>query len=55
LQNNIEHIKDIVFRAAELCEGSGLTDTLNVVDLVEDALRMNTASLARHAVPLFGV
>jgi len=53
LQNNIEHIKDIVSVQQNYAKVSGLTETLNVVDLVEDALRMNTASLARHAVPLF--
>jgi nitrogen fixation/metabolism regulation signal transduction histidine kinase len=53
LQNNIEHIKDIVSVQQSYARVSGLTETLNVVDLVEDALRMNTASLARHAVPLF--
>ena len=53
LQGNIEHIKEIVSVQQSYARVSGLTETLNVVDLVEDALRMNGASLLRHAVPVF--
>lgn len=53
LRANIEHIKDIVSVQQSYAKVSGLTETLNVVDLVEDALRMNAASLARHAVSVF--
>jgi len=52
LQTNIEHIKDIVSVQQNYARVSGLTETLNVVDLVEDALRMNGASLLRHEVRL---
>jgi len=31
---------------------SGLTESLSVVDLVEDAIRMNNAALVRHDVQL---
>ena len=45
---NIEHIKDIVMMQQSYAKVSGVTEKVNVVDLVEDALRMNSASLIRH-------
>jgi PAS domain S-box-containing protein len=50
LQKNIEHIKDIVSMQQSFAKVSGATETLQVSDLVEDALRMNSSSFARHDI-----
>jgi ligand-binding sensor domain-containing protein/signal transduction histidine kinase len=50
LQKNIEHIKDIVTMQQSYAKVSGVRETLQLADLVEDALRMNSSSLARHDV-----
>jgi len=50
LQKNIDHIKDIVAMQQKYARMAGLTETLNVTDLVEDTLRINTANLQRDAV-----
>ena len=50
LQRNIEHIKDIVAMQQSYAKISGVTETVQVSDLVEDALRMNASSLVRHDV-----
>jgi PAS domain S-box-containing protein len=53
LQKNIEHIKDIVTMQQSFAKVSGVTETLNVSELVEDALKMNASSLARHDIQIF--
>lgn len=50
IRTNIEHIKDIVAIQQNYAQVSGLTETVRVTDLVEDALRMNTGALMRHEV-----
>jgi C4-dicarboxylate-specific signal transduction histidine kinase len=50
LCKNIQHIKEIVARQQEFAKFSGVTETINVPDLIEDALRLNDASLKRHTV-----
>ena len=50
LHKNIGHIKDIVSMQQSYAKTSGVVETLSVPDLVEDALRMNAGSLARHDV-----
>jgi signal transduction histidine kinase len=50
LQKNIEHIKDIVSMQQSFAKVCGLVETARVTDLVEDALRMNASSLARHDI-----
>jgi signal transduction histidine kinase len=52
LRQNIEHIKDIVAMQQSYANISGVTETVQVRDLVEDALRMNAGALARHGVEL---
>ncbi|HEX7577426.1 MAG TPA: PAS domain-containing protein, partial [Verrucomicrobiae bacterium] len=52
LQKNIGHIKDIVTMQQGLAKGSGLKEKLQVRDLVEDALRMNASTLARHDIQI---
>ena len=50
LQQNIDHIKDIVAMQQTYAMQGGLLETLDPADLVEDALRLNTAALSRHDV-----
>jgi len=50
LRDNIEHIKEIVSMQQEYAKVSGVTELLQVADLVEDSLRMNAAALVRHGV-----
>src|SRR5207244_7771094 len=52
LRNNIEHIKDIVAMQQSYAKVSGVTETVKVAELIEDALRMNTEALVRHQVQL---
>jgi PAS domain S-box-containing protein len=52
LRKNIEHIKEIVAMQQNYAKVSGVAETLSVPDIVEDALRMNAGSLARHDVDL---
>jgi PAS domain S-box-containing protein len=52
LRKNIEHIKDIVAMQQTYARTSGMTETVAVPDLIEDALRINAGSLARHDVVL---
>ncbi len=52
LQKNIAHIKDIVAMQQSYAKTSGVVETVSVPDLVEDALRMNAGSLARHDVEI---
>ena len=52
LHKNIGHIKDIVAMQQNYAKTSGVTETVSVPDLVEDALRMNAGSLARHQVEI---
>ncbi len=50
LQKNIGHIKDVVAMQQSYAKTSGVLETLVAPDLMEDALRMNIDSLARHEV-----
>jgi PAS domain S-box-containing protein len=50
LSNNVEHIKEIVAMQQNYSKVSGVVESLPVVELVEDAVRMHTAALARHDV-----
>jgi C4-dicarboxylate-specific signal transduction histidine kinase len=52
LSKNIEHIKDIVTMQQTYSKVCGVEEIVQVTDLVEDALRMNTGALARHDVQL---
>lgn len=52
LRKNIEHIKDIVAMQQSYAKTSGFIEKVPVVDLVEDALRVNASSLDRHDVEL---
>ncbi|MFA6960989.1 MAG: PAS domain-containing sensor histidine kinase [Opitutaceae bacterium] len=50
LHKNIGHIKDIVAMQQSYAKTSGVVETISVPDLIEDAIRMNAGSLARHDV-----
>jgi PAS domain S-box-containing protein len=52
LRKNIEHIKDIVAMQQSYAKVSGVTETVPLDDLVEDAVRMNAGALSRHDVHL---
>ncbi len=49
---NIEHIKEIVAMQQNYAKLSGVYEWLTVPELVEDALRMNTAAFDRHHIEL---
>ncbi|MBC8010335.1 MAG: PAS domain S-box protein [Burkholderiales bacterium] len=52
LHKNIGHIKDIVAMQQSYAKTSGVVETISVPDLIEDSVRMNAGSLARHEVGL---
>ncbi len=52
LGKNIEHIKEIVAMQQSYARVSGVLESLSVVDLAEDALRMNAGAMERHQVRL---
>jgi len=52
LRQNIDHIKEIVAMQQSYAKISGVTETVQVSELVEDALRMNAGALIRHEVTL---
>jgi PAS domain S-box-containing protein len=52
LKKNIEHIKEIVAMQQSYAKIVGVTEKVKVTDLVEDALRLNSGTLARHEVIL---
>jgi PAS domain S-box-containing protein len=49
---NIAHIKDIVSMQQSYARVSGLIETLNPIELVEDSLRLNETALARHSIKI---
>jgi signal transduction histidine kinase len=50
LQKNIEHIKEIVKMQQIHASSAGFTERLNLRELIDTAIQMNTPSLNRHAV-----
>ncbi len=52
LRDNLEHIKDTVTMQQSYAKLCGVTETVEVVDLVEDSLRLNAGAFARHGVTL---
>lgn len=52
LTKNVEHIKEIVTMQQGYARVAGVTETVGVVDLIEDALRMNGGELLRHHINL---
>jgi PAS domain S-box-containing protein len=52
LRENLEHIKDTVNMQQSYAKLCGVTEIVEVVDLVEDSLRLNAGAFARHGVTL---
>jgi two-component system NtrC family sensor kinase len=50
LRRNVEHIKEIVTMQQSYATVGGVKEMINVVDLVEDSLRMNEGAMNRHCV-----
>ena len=50
LTTNIEHIKEIVAAQQSYARTAGVIETINLPDLVEDALEMHKGALGRHGV-----
>ncbi len=50
LSKNIEHIKEIVAMQQSYARVSGVVETLDMKDLIEDSLQFNAAAYARHGV-----
>ena len=50
LVKNIEHIKEIVAMQQNYARVSGVIESLSIRNLVDDALQMHTAALARHGI-----
>ena len=50
LQQNIEHIKEVVSMQQSFARVSGVIEKVEVSELIEDALRMNVSSLVRHDI-----
>ncbi|EDY17771.1 PAS/PAC sensor signal transduction histidine kinase [Chthoniobacter flavus Ellin428] len=48
LQSNLEHINEIVAMQQHYATAGGVIEVLPLADVVEDALRMNTAAFERH-------
>lgn len=52
LRANLDHIKEAVAMQQAYARRCGVLETVAVVDLVEDSLRMNSGALTRHHVAL---
>jgi signal transduction histidine kinase len=50
LRRNVEHIKEIVAMQQSYATFGGVKEIINVVNLVEDSLRMHDGALNRHRV-----
>ncbi len=50
LQQHIDHIKDVVTMQQSYAKVSGVKETLEAAELLEDAVRLNAGSLTHHGV-----
>jgi signal transduction histidine kinase len=50
LRKNVEHIKEIVAMQQSYATMAGATEAMAATELMEDALRMNSAALVRHEI-----
>jgi signal transduction histidine kinase len=48
LSDNIAHIKEIVAMQQNYAQVAGVTESLHVADMVEDAIRLNEGAIKRH-------
>jgi two-component system, NtrC family, sensor kinase len=52
LRKSIDHINEIVAMQQSYSKVSGVTQAVNVIELVEDSVRMNAGALQRHGIRL---
>jgi PAS domain S-box-containing protein len=52
LRKNTDHIKEIVATQQGYAKVSGIVETVPLIEIVEDAIRMNSGALERHQVTL---
>lgn len=52
LKKSIEHVNEIIATQQQYARGVVLNDTVDLLELIEDAIRMNAASLARHGISI---
>jgi signal transduction histidine kinase len=52
LTANVEHIKNIVAMQQAYAKPAGVTECVQPIDLLEDALRINSGALTRHQVQI---
>lgn len=52
LRHSVDHINDIVAMQQNYAKVSGVTEIVEMAELVEDTLRMNASSLARHDIQI---
>jgi PAS domain S-box-containing protein len=52
LRKNVEHIKDIVAMQQSYARVCGVSEEIGVVELIEDALRMNAGAFVRHDIAI---
>ena len=52
LRRNVEHIKEIVSMQQSYAMVAGVKEVTDVIELVEDSLRMNEGGLGRHGVEI---
>lgn len=52
LQQNVEHIKHIVSTQQSFAKVGGVRETFHLSAVLEDALRINVAALARHGIEI---
>jgi signal transduction histidine kinase len=50
LRKNVDHIKEIVAMQQSYAKVAGVTESVNPIELVEDALRMNAGAIESHGV-----
>jgi signal transduction histidine kinase len=50
LRQNIDHIKQIVARQQTYASSVGVTEIINVTELIEEALRINSVALSNHGI-----
>jgi two-component system, NtrC family, sensor kinase len=50
LTRSVEHIKEIVATQQSYSRAGGLIESVQIADLLEDAVRMNAASMLRHRI-----
>jgi DNA-binding LacI/PurR family transcriptional regulator/signal transduction histidine kinase len=50
LRKNVDHIKEIVAMQQSYAKTSGVSESIAITDLIEDALRINAGSLLRHDI-----